>query len=81
MLNYATLYQRFKQGIYIMLNFALIQVTGYLKPLALKVYIVDCPQLIPNKHMINKHKINPALREKLLGDVIFHVARKYVSVI
>ena len=42
MLNYATLYQRFKQRIYIMLNDALIQVTGYLKPLALRVYIVDC---------------------------------------
>ena len=29
MLNDATLYERFKQRIYIMLNDALIQVTGY----------------------------------------------------
>ena len=43
MLNYATLYQRFKQRIYIMLNDALIQVTGYLKQLVLRVYSVDCP--------------------------------------
>ena len=79
MLNYATLYQRFKQRIYIMLNDALIQVTGYLKPLASRVCIVECPQLIPNKthdKLINKHKMHPALRENLLGDVIFHVARK-----
>ena len=47
MLNYVTLYQRFQQRIYMMLNYALIQVTGYLKQLALKVYIVDCLQLIP----------------------------------
>ena len=33
MLNYATLYQRFRQRIYIMLNFAIIQVIGYLKQL------------------------------------------------
>ena len=50
MLSYATLYQRFKQRVYIMFNYALIQVTRYLKQLALKVYIVDCPQLIPDKH-------------------------------
>ena len=49
MLNYTTLYQRFKQRIYIMLIDALIQVTGYLKPLALSVYIVNYLQLIPNK--------------------------------
>ena len=70
MLNYATLYQRFKQRIYIMLNDALIQVTGYLKPLALRVYIVDYPQLIPNKHMINKHKMYASLRELCLRDVM-----------
>ena len=30
--------------------------------------------------MIDKqHKMSPALREKLLGDVIFHVARKYLD--
>ena len=57
MLNRATLYQRFKQRIYIMLNDASIQVTGYLKQLALSIYIVNCPQLIPNKHIVNKHKI------------------------
>ena len=58
-------------------NYALIQVIGYLKQLTLmRVYIVDCPQLIPNKHVINKHKVHPVLREKLLGDLIFHVARK-----
>ena len=43
-----------------MLNDALIQVTGYLKPLALRVYIVDC--LSQTKHMINKrHKMYQAL--------------------
>ena len=58
MLNYVTLYQRCKQRIYIMLNAVLIQVTGYLKPLALK-------------HMINKHKIRPTLRGNMrLGDVM-----------
>ena len=30
--------------------------------------------------MIDKqHKMSPALREKLLGDVTFHVARKYLD--
>ena len=48
MLSYATLYQRFKQRIYIMLNIALTQVTGYLKLLALRVYIVNSPQIILN---------------------------------
>ena len=61
MLNYATLYQRFKQSIYIMLIYALIQVTGYLKPLALRVYIVNCPSLSQTKHTINKHKMQQAL--------------------
>ena len=32
-----------------MLNYAMIQVADYLKQLALRVYIVNCPQLIPNK--------------------------------
>ena len=35
MLSYATLYQRFKQRIYVMLNYVLIQETGYLKQLPL----------------------------------------------
>ncbi|KAJ3662207.1 hypothetical protein Zmor_006563 [Zophobas morio] len=48
---------------------------------SLRVYIVDCPQLIPNKHMINKHKMHPTSREMFLGGEIFNVARKYVSVI
>ena len=44
-------------------NDAVIQVTGYLKPLPLRVYIATCSQLVPNKHMINKqHKMYPALR-------------------
>ena len=63
MCNYATLYQRPIQRIYIMLNDTLIQVIGYLKQLALEVYIVNCPHLIPNKHVINKHKMRQALRE------------------
>ena len=29
-----------------------------------------------SKYIINKHKMHQALREKLLGDVIFHVAKK-----
>ena len=65
MLNYATLYERFKQRVYIMLNYAtlyqrfkqriyttlnaLIQVIDYLKQLALRVHIVDC--LSQTKHM------------------------------
>mgnify|MGYP005985261425 CR=1 FL=1 len=49
MLNYATLYQRFKHRIYITLNYTLNQMLGYLKQLTLRVYIVHCPQLIPNK--------------------------------
>ena len=47
MLNDATLYQRFKQRIYMMLNYGMIQLTGYLKQLALRVYIVYFPPLIP----------------------------------
>ena len=66
---------------FVMLNDALIKVTDYLKPLALRVYIVHCPQLIPNNIMINKHKMDPTLRGNHLGDVIFQVARKYFSVI
>ena len=73
MFNYATLYQRFKQRIYMMLHYAMIQVIGYLKQFVLRVYIVDC--LSQTKHIINKHKMHQALRGKLLGDVIFNVAR------
>ena len=77
MLNYATLYQRFKQTIYITLNYVLIQVIGYFKLLAMRVYNVNCPSLSQTKHMIDKqHKMFQALRGKLLGDVIIHVARK-----
>ena len=57
-----------------MLNDATIQVTGYLKQLALKAYIVDCPELIPNEQMINKHKMFPSSREKLIGDVMMITA-------
>ena len=56
MLNYATLYRRFNRRIYVMLNDALFQVIGYLKQLALRVYIVTC--LSQTKHMMNKqHKM------------------------
>ena len=74
-LIFATRYQRFKQKIYMMLNYALIQVIGYLKQLALRVYIVHC--LSQTKHMIiNKRKMRPALRGKMrLGDVICNVVR------
>ena len=47
----------------------LIQVTGYSKQLALRIYIVDCFQVIPNIHMINKHKMHPSSREIRLDDV------------
>ena len=47
MLNDATLYRRFEQRIYMMLNYGMIQLTGYLKQLALRVYIVYFPPLIP----------------------------------
>ena len=39
------------------------------KHLALRVYIVDCPRLTLNKHMINKHKMHPPSRDIRLGDV------------
>ena len=48
-----------------------IKMTGYLKQLALKVYIVDCPQPIPNKHMINKHKMHPVSQEICLSVILF----------
>ena len=75
MLTYATLYQRFKQRIYMLLNDALIQVFDDLKQLALRVYIVNC--LSQTKHIINKHKMRPVLRGNMrLGDIASHVARK-----
>ena len=64
---YATLYQRFKQGIYMMLNYAMVT----LRQLTLRVYIVDCPQLIPNKRMINKHKMHPASQEIYISVILF----------
>ena len=54
MLNDATLYQQFKQRIYMMLNYALIQVTGYLKQLALGVYSVNCPKQTHDKYLTTK---------------------------